>query len=552
MSFPAKNKSQIPRLLIALLTFSIILATVVINALLRRNVEVSERDEITLLRLQALAYHLSALEWQAISERKLSSEVLDDMQRTKEEMGQAIGSLEQADERDNLYLVRLAYADYLSATDEEFKLIAAGDLEEARRVDEEKVDPAFEDLTQALTAAGEGYRARVIQMERLSDTGSTLVPLLAAIAMAVLFWRVQKAQAVIEAASVEQRTLSRSQETFHILSEMGNWLQACHTTGEAYKIIADFCARLFPNESGALYIYNSSRNVLEAVTHWGEFPEHLPSPVLSPDECWALRRAQIYIVEDTAAHGVLCQHLGHPGPGSYLCVPMMARGETLGILHLRGDRPPLVPEAHPADSLGRPSGQLAVTVSEHIALALINLKLQDSLRDQAIRDPLTNLFNRRYMEESLEREFARAARRNSPVGIVMLDIDHFKLFNDTFGHSAGDKVLVELSSLMQARVRREDIACRFGGEEFVLVLPEASLDDTCRRAEQLLMDIPNLSVLHKGQVLGAITLSIGVACFPEHGKTAEGLLAAADAALYDAKAQGRNRLVVARTGSGGS
>ena len=192
--------------------------------------------------------------------------------------------------------------------------------------------------------------------------------------------------------------------------------------------------------------------------------------------------------------------------------------------------------------------QLAETVAEHIALALANLRLQEALRYQAIRDPLTGLFNRRYMEETFKRELDRASRRKTTVGVIMLDIDNFKLFNDTFGHAAGDAVLIEVSALLKAHVRGEDIPCRYGGEELLLILLEAQLRDTHRRAEQLRSEIQHLSVQYEGQSLGAITVSLGIASYPEHGATVESLLAAADSALYRAKNEGRNQSVVAQAG----
>ncbi len=190
--------------------------------------------------------------------------------------------------------------------------------------------------------------------------------------------------------------------------------------------------------------------------------------------------------------------------------------------------------------------QLAVSMAEHIALALANLKLQETLRNQAIRDPLTGLFNRRYMEESLEREVRRAARSGASLGMIMLDIDHFKRLNDALGHEAGDAVLTALSNFLQAQVRGGDIACRYGGEEFLLMLPEASLEATYERAERLREAVKNLRVPYRGESIGPVTLSLGVATFPEHGATGEAVVLAADAALYCAKQGGRDQVVVAQ------
>ena len=186
--------------------------------------------------------------------------------------------------------------------------------------------------------------------------------------------------------------------------------------------------------------------------------------------------------------------------------------------------------------------RLAVTVSEHIALALSNLKLRETLHNLSIRDPLTGLFNRRYLEETLEREIRRAVRKNHPLGLIMLDIDHFKPYNDAFGHQAGDVVLREVGKFLRKSTRSEDIACRFGGEEFLLVLPEASLETTLQRAEEIRRGIKHLDVEFAGKVLGEITMSLGVSSYPQHGSTAEKLLATVDKALYQAKSLGRDNV----------
>ena len=183
-------------------------------------------------------------------------------------------------------------------------------------------------------------------------------------------------------------------------------------------------------------------------------------------------------------------------------------------------------------------------MAEHVALALSNLKLHETLRSQSIRDPLTGLFNRRFMEESLVREVLRAARNQGPLGVIMIDLDGFKSFNDTFGHDAGDTLLREFGFLLRNNIRAEDIACRYGGEEFTLILPEATLEATLERAEQIREEIKRLKVLHRDQDLGQVTVSLGVAVFPNHGTTGEALLRAADTALYRAKIDGRDRVAV--------
>jgi diguanylate cyclase (GGDEF)-like protein len=169
--------------------------------------------------------------------------------------------------------------------------------------------------------------------------------------------------------------------------------------------------------------------------------------------------------------------------------------------------------------------------------------LRETLHNQSIRDPLTGLFNRRYLEDALQREVYRASRGQKTLGIIMLDVDYFKQFNDTFSHDAGDEVLRALSLFLQKQVRQSDIVCRYGGEEFLLILPDASLDVTLQRAEQIRTGVKCLNVQYRSQSLGPVTLSIGVAIFPDHGLTGAAAIQAADSALYRAKNEGRDRVV---------
>lgn len=548
---PPIDKRRIPGLLVLILVFIIALAAVSANAALRRRVQESQQAENSLLRLQMHAYHFSALEWEIIGNPEIYSEIVEDVRNVHYEVDRLIRELEQLDPNsENLRSVRQAHAAYDSAVTEVFGLIAAGDFDQARLVDERQVEPSFNVFSQALESTGATYSAKAKQAESVGDLGTALVLIFTAAAIALLFWRFQKAQVATEVANTEQRALARHRDDFRLLNEMGNRLRTCLTVAEAYDIIANFARPLFPNVSGALYVINTTPGIFESVITWGESQPRLPGSgrELSQDKCWALRRGQMYTSEDSTSHGGLCPYLGQPRPDGYLCVPMLARGETLGVLHLRYSKPPRTSEIQSAEGMVVLKRQLAETVAEHIALALTNLRLQEALRYQAIRDPLTGLFNRRYMEETFKRELDRASRRKTTVGVIMLDIDNFKLFNDTFGHAAGDAVLIEVSALLKAHVRGEDIPCRYGGEELLLILLEAQLRDTHRRAEQLRSEIQHLSVQYEGQSLGAITVSLGIASYPEHGATVESLLAAADSALYRAKNEGRNQSVVAQAG----
>ncbi|MEQ9671346.1 diguanylate cyclase [Coleofasciculus sp. G2-EDA-02] len=319
-----------------------------------------------------------------------------------------------------------------------------------------------------------------------------------------------------------------------LLGELSDFLQACLTVDEAYHAIATLVAPLFPESSGGVFVINPSENWAEAMATWGT---PLASQALfSPKACWALRRGRPHWVNQPQS-GLRCPHIHSDiSPLESFCVPMMAQGKALGILYISSQQPGQLTEA---------KQRLALTVAEHLALSLANLKLRETLSQQSIRDALTGLFNRRYMEESLEREIHRAQRHQRPMGIIMLDIDHFKHFNDTFGHEAGDIVLRELGIFLQRNVRASDIACRYGGEELMLILPDASLADTKQRAEQIRQDVKDLQIEYHHQLLDAIAISVGVAAFAEHGSTAEELIAAADRALYQAKAQGRDQVVTA-------
>jgi diguanylate cyclase (GGDEF)-like protein/PAS domain S-box-containing protein len=325
------------------------------------------------------------------------------------------------------------------------------------------------------------------------------------------------------------------------LTELVDILQSCQTVEEAYQIIGNTLPVNLSSATGALCITTPSRNIVETVAAWGD--KSATVKTFAPEDCWALRRGKVHVVAD-AQSPMRCEHVSESTIGGYLCVPLAAHGETLGVLCLEQ----LLPSEN--SSIVTPAAmegftRQATAVGERISLALANLKLREVLRSQSIRDPLTGLFNRRYMEESLEREVLRAVRNNEGVTLLMLDLDHFKQFNDTYGHQAGDKLLREFGDFLCQRTRGQDIACRYGGEEFVLILAGASIESGIKRAELLREELKQLTVQHVGQVLGRITASVGISAFPGNGRTAEELVRAADAALYQAKAEGRDRVVAA-------
>ncbi|MGH2414504.1 MAG: diguanylate cyclase, partial [Microcystaceae cyanobacterium] len=319
------------------------------------------------------------------------------------------------------------------------------------------------------------------------------------------------------------RELEQRHQEMTLLSDMIDFLQACLTVEEAYTALIEFLQPLFPNSNGGIWMLNSANNLVEAVASWGT---SIHSETCFPfGDCWALRRGRLHHVKQTTP-GLFCQHThDNPSPSESLCVPMIAQGETLGLFYLDTSEP---------EQLTAVKQQLARTVAEQIALALANLKLRETLQNQSLHDALTGLFNRRYLDEFLKREIHRAARGEKPLGIIMLDVDHFRHFNNTFGHEAGDEVLKELARFLQSSIRASDMVCRFGGEELLLILPKASLEDTRKRAEQIRQGIKQLNVKKKNRPLGNITVSLGVACFPIHGQTGREVLRSADLALLKA------------------
>ena len=328
--------------------------------------------------------------------------------------------------------------------------------------------------------------------------------------------------------------LQRRESEMQALISMDDLLQSCTAQDEAYKVVGLAAGELFDGQTGCLAVLHASGQYLEMVARWGERP--LGQPIFSLEDCWALRRGQLHEVTDPQA-GLLCRHFVSQPETSYLCVPLTVQGETLGVFCLVGA--PAKRSQHQVSHL-----QLAVTVSEAIKLSLSNLKLREELRAEAIHDPLTGLFNRRYLEETLPRELHRAQRAHSPLCVAMLDLDNFKRFNDTYGHDAGDSLLRELGRLLLGKLRKSDISCRYGGEEFVLVLPDSSAADAKQRMEQIRGQIKELKIPHGEQVLSAITVSAGVAQAEDPTANPSELLRAADTALYAAKNAGRDRVIV--------
>ncbi len=316
-----------------------------------------------------------------------------------------------------------------------------------------------------------------------------------------------------------------------LLAKMGELLQNCGHVNESFPVVASFAPKLFPDMRGALFIINPADKLLELAIHWSDC--QIEDTAFPLDSCWALRTGRIH--QAGSHESIACGHairLNSP----YLCLPVRAQRELVGVLHFQLMADHQLPELEIA---------VLESFAEQVGLSLANIRLREELRAQSIRDPLSGLFNRRYLEETAQRELARALRARHELGIVMLEIDHFKTFNHAFGHHAGDAIVRELGSFLSGNVRGDDIPCRFSEEEFVLLLAGAGLKTAHQRAEDLRLRISQLNVISQGKRLDNITVSVGVACFPGHGADLPELLNAVDAALYKAKRNGHNQVVVA-------
>jgi diguanylate cyclase (GGDEF)-like protein/PAS domain S-box-containing protein len=326
--------------------------------------------------------------------------------------------------------------------------------------------------------------------------------------------------------------LQRRDKEMKSLIRLNDLLQSCATQAEAYQVVGLMANDLFTGDSGGLVISGGPNQPSETVVRWGN--ESPLKSSFSLEDCWAIRRGQLHEVRDSRVD-LVCHHFVDQPQAGYLCVPLIVKSGTTGLLCLTGAAGKAI------GSITRQ--QLAVAVGETIKLSLHNLKLREELREQAIHDPLTGLCNRRYLEENLSRELHRARRGNSPLCVVMLDLDNFKPFNDTFGHDAGDSLLRQLGQMLREKLRKSDIACRYGGDEFVLVLPDSSLADAERRVEQIRVLVKELQIRQGRPPLDTITVSAGVVTASEHNSTAAELLQAADNAMYTAKQAGRDRVV---------
>lgn len=338
-------------------------------------------------------------------------------------------------------------------------------------------------------------------------------------------------EAEAQAQDVLQEERARRTQA-RALSDLDEWLQSCKSLDELFQIVSKFMGRLVPNSSGELYLYSNSRDVLDGACEWGQ--EEVIKDHVMPDSCWSLRRGRTY-EHDPDALCFVCDHLDakDEAPGHYICIPVIAHGNTVGLLHIRFDATTTADEA-------KALGQFAARAAEHLSMAIANVKLRDELHDQSIRDPLTGLYNRRYFMDAIRREAVTSDHGGKGFGLISFDADKFKAFNDNHGHDAGDMVLRSLSERVLAVLPDLAICARVGGEEFAILIPQASVKDAAEWAEALRADVAALEVRTAYGPLPPVTISAGVVGCSGDSTPPNVLMKRADEALYAAKAAGRN------------
>jgi diguanylate cyclase (GGDEF)-like protein len=325
-----------------------------------------------------------------------------------------------------------------------------------------------------------------------------------------------------ERALQESRIIVRTRE-ITLIQTMTTMLNATYTLDDAAIVLLNIMPKLLPSLSGAIFLLDEN-NSLNEVSHWGVDWHHDIATMTK--NRWLLHKPNSYECHSSNDHI----------PSDNFCVDLFHDGEFIGILQLVSEEK-MINEQYQS---------LTKNLAPQLSSALTNIQLKDLLRNQAIRDPLTELYNRRFMLEAFEQALNRAERHKSCLAVLMIDLDHFKKFNDTHGHEAGDKVLEVVAEQFKQNLRLEDIACRYGGEEFCILCPDTGLKDAHILAEKLRHCVAEQKITYQTQELDRVTLSIGISIYPNHGHSSNELIQKADKALYNAKEQGRNCTAVTR------
>lgn len=381
-----------------------------------------------------------------------------------------------------------------------------------------------------------GYYVRVampkiLHQSVLLNLRQSLIIILSVTLLVVLLVGIMAIRSIKEAVTNE-RQLQQARIIEHtreitLIQTMTTMLNAISIHEEAGQILANIMPKLLPELSGAIYLQKASDSTYTELVHWGSD---------WPGDITFIGNGQLNEDIDTNSQPTdstnICEELSEHA----INIRLRNKEASIGILHISNNQKPI----------SKTEKSVAIQLADHITYALLNLRVKSQLRHQAIRDPLTNLFNRRFMLETFEQSLHHAERHERPLAILMVDLDHFKLFNDEFGHEAGDMVLIAVADLFIKNVRLEDNACRYGGEEFCIICPDTDLRDAYVLAEKLRNEIAQLQLSYEEKDLGKITISVGVAIFPNHANNTHDLIIQADKALYTAKRQGRNTTVVAQ------
>ena len=316
-----------------------------------------------------------------------------------------------------------------------------------------------------------------------------------------------------------------------LINKMNDSLQICDNCTEAYPRISLFAKQLFPDLNGALAILKN-KNDMKVIEQWGQ--ENLIKPLFSAHDCFGNRSGNVNVVSETN-NDISCNHYLTIPQGAQMCLPLIVQDKNIGCIYLYSNKD---------KTISKLQQELALTFANSVKLTLANLSLRELLRESSIHDPLTGLYNRRYLDETLPRELQRAQRNNTKLFVILSDLDFFKKFNDNYGHDAGDEVLKMIGALFKRRLRGSDVICRFGGEEFLLYIIDNNMENVLTRLEGIRKEIKNTEIIYKDQKLPQITISVGVAFAPDHGTIAKELIIAADKALYKAKELGRDRIEI--------
>ncbi len=402
------------------------------------------------------------------------------------------------------------------------------------------------DQIRALVAEMIAEENHLLEMRKYKASQTTLATLktgasgiaICTLILIIVFWLIyaeskkrEETESNLQAA-LEHMEQANNETT--MLGKLSDYMQSSQSIEEALNVINSYMPELLSDSGGAVGVFENSRNRIETMACWGLSKDNI-SKNFNPDQCWGLRRGKAHYFVPGGTEPC-CEHFLEEPKGASLCLPMQAQGETIGLF------------VSVVDNVKKASKEKVAfcrRVSEQISLAVANLNLQNKLRDQSIRDPLTKAYNRRYLETTLERELSRAERNNEPLSVLVLDVDHFKKFNDTMGHDAGDALLIQFANLLQKSVRKEDMVCRYGGEEFVIVMPMASLEMATLKANKICDATRNMKLNFSNNDIKSVTVSIGVSTFPLYGMTGQDLVTAADTALYQSKQNGRDRVTAA-------